>query len=277
MKQSIKTDKLLVSSRGTYSSTSFCSLNLDSPPTVVELETPFDTTRFPDVLGTCHGLVCLSDMSFDKFIVLWNPATRKYKVIPTPMVYPSGSSVLIVVDQVGYDHVNDDYKVVRLIQTGVGVWLNSKVFVYSRKLNVWQSLEQRFPYHFSLALCQGQVPHPECFNTGVITRLGVLGGCLCVIHYRELRSVNVWVMGEYGVKESWSKLVALTSENVSRCVFLSVSPITYLKNRKEVVVEVNQQWFEIYDLEEKTSRQIMIGDASRRLSTYVYQESLFKL
>ncbi|KAM0013461.1 putative F-box associated interaction domain-containing protein [Helianthus debilis subsp. tardiflorus] len=247
MKQSMKTDKRLVSSRGTHSSTSFCSLNLDSPPTVVELETPFDTTRFPDVLGTCHGLVCLSDMLFDRFIVLWNPATRKYKVIPTPMVYPLGSSVLIAVDQVGYDHVNDDYKVVRLIQTGVRVWLNSKVFVYSWKLNVWQSLEQRFPYHFSLALCQGQ---------------GV---------------VNVWVMGEYGMKESWSKLVALTSGNVSRCVFLSVSPITYLKNRKEVVVEVNQQWFEIYDLEEKTYRQIMIGDASRRLSTYIYQESLFKL
>ncbi|KAM0013459.1 hypothetical protein Hdeb2414_s0014g00430281 [Helianthus debilis subsp. tardiflorus] len=126
MKQSMKTDKLLVSSRGTHSSTSFCSLNLDSPPTVVELETPFNTTRFPDVLGTCHGLVCLSDMPFDRFIVLWNPATRKYKVIPTPMVYPSGSSVLIAVNQVGCDHVNDDYKVVRLIQTGAGVWLNRK-------------------------------------------------------------------------------------------------------------------------------------------------------
>ncbi|KAJ0800166.1 putative F-box domain-containing protein [Helianthus annuus] len=311
-KQSMKTDKLLVSSKRTHSSTSFRPLNLDSPQTSVELETPFDTTRFPNVLGTCHGLVCLSNLPFDRFIVLWNPATQKYKVILTPMVYPSSSNVLIAFNQVGYDHVNDDYKVVRLIQTGGYVWLNSMVFVYSLKLNMWRSVEQRFPYYFNLALCQGQgvcvnsalhwvvskkphlgndllvsfdlasqsfqlVPHPECFNSDMVTSLGVLGGCLCVVGYRELRSIDVWVMGEYGVKESWSKLVALTLGNVSRCVFLSVRPITYLKNGKEVVLEVNQQWFEIYDIEKKTSRQIMIGDASRRISTYVYQETLVRL
>ncbi|MFS7917733.1 hypothetical protein Hanom_Chr03g00192661 [Helianthus anomalus] len=109
-------------------------------------------------------------MPFDRFIVLWNPATRKYKVIPTPMVYPSSSSVLIAVDQVGYDHVSDDYKVVRMIQTGTSVF-------------------------------------------------GVLGGCLRVVGYRELRSLNVWVMGEYGVKESWSKLVTLTLGNVLEVCF----------------------------------------------------------
>ncbi|KAK5804766.1 hypothetical protein PVK06_032417 [Gossypium arboreum] len=49
-----------------------------------------------------------------------------------------------------------------------------------------------------------------CYGDGVDERtLGVLDGCLCVLcSYRKLYA-DVWVMKEYGKRESWTKLVSI--------------------------------------------------------------------
>ncbi|KAI3754523.1 hypothetical protein L1987_54310 [Smallanthus sonchifolius] len=227
----MKTDKVLALFRGIGSSTSFCSLYMDSHPTAVELETPFDRTRFPYVLGSCRGLICLSSGPDDRLVLLWNPSTRNCKLIPTPIHYnPPAYGDIITIDQVGYDHVNDDYKVVRLAQCS-GPRVNFEVSVYSLKLNMWQSEEQIFPYKFFPVPCSGQgvcvsgavhwlvnqkpgpvmdclivaldlasqrfesVPQPEYSDNYVALDLGILGGCLCVVGNGEMRDVDVWVMG----------------------------------------------------------------------------------
>ncbi|PWA72951.1 F-box domain-containing protein [Artemisia annua] len=53
------------------------------------------------------------------------------------------------------------------------------------------------------------VPQPEYTNKCVAKDLGILDGCICVVGYHVMFSVDVWVMMKYGVKESWRKLIAL--------------------------------------------------------------------
>ncbi|KAJ0591888.1 putative F-box domain-containing protein [Helianthus annuus] len=307
-RQSMKTDKVLVFSRGVGSSTSAISFCFDSLPTTVRLEPPIDRTLFPYIIGSCHGFICFCSWPMGRVILLWNPSTRKYREVPASLDYPPINNVLKAVDQVGYDHVNNDYKVVRLTQSGDSVRLDSKVFVYSLNFERWLPVEQTFPYDFLLVSCRGQgacvsgavhwllnqkpdsdndylmvsfdlasqsfqsVPLPEFFNNYENIDIGVFEGCLCVVGSGGY-CVDVWVMGEYEVKESWSKLLALTSRVRITCGSPSIRPILYLKNRKEVLLEVYERWFEIYDLEEKKSKKRMFR-AQSPLSTFVYQDSL---
>ncbi|XP_021853486.2 F-box protein CPR1-like isoform X2 [Spinacia oleracea] len=49
--------------------------------------------------------------------------------------------------------------------------------------------------------------------------LGILDGCLCLsISYNKVcdSDFDVWVMKEYGVAESWTKLISIAKRNWSR-------------------------------------------------------------
>ncbi|MCH92697.1 F-box/kelch-repeat protein [Trifolium medium] len=58
-----------------------------------------------------NGILCLSYDNYcdnDGRIVLWNPTTEKFKVIPpTPKVV---FGVIVTLCGFGYDHIADDYK-----------------------------------------------------------------------------------------------------------------------------------------------------------------------
>ncbi|XP_026444005.1 F-box protein CPR1-like [Papaver somniferum] len=58
-------------------------------------------------------------------------------------------------------------------------------------------------------LHDGEVADSEYENNNV----GVLGGCLCVLH-KTFDRVDVWVMQEYGVKESWTKRFTTTEDSI---------------------------------------------------------------
>ncbi|CAO2841333.1 unnamed protein product [Amaranthus hypochondriacus] len=81
--------------------------------------------------------------------------------------------------------------------------------------------------------------------------LGVLGGCLCfVVRPYEFNTVNVWIMKEYGVKKSWSKLFSLSEMDVIGP--LCSSPIAYSTGGEEVMVRNERDssgliWFNFKD------------------------------
>jgi F-box interacting protein len=139
----------------------------------------------------------------------------------------------------GYDSVSDDFKVVRIL------WPFSNdvpcpVHVFSSKLSLWKSIgnfsydiPDDLPgtvlngsphwvvcgdiditrYSIKLIVCFDateekfkEVPKPNCVGENGWIDLAVLGGCLCVIHNCQESHADVWVMKEYGVKESWTKL-----------------------------------------------------------------------
>ncbi|XP_060170560.1 F-box protein CPR1-like [Lycium barbarum] len=183
----------------------------------------------------------------------------------------------------GYDVVNDDYKVVRILQfacTERKGWFCSDVKVYSLKSKSWKGVEE-FPYLVKLRLCtylNGAlhwvvsteikiplerlivafdletekcriVPHPPYTNETFSVKLDVLGGCLCTSHsywfdcflddWQYLDSfvdhMDIWVMKEYGVKESWTKIMSI--EQPDTPIGRLVVPLAYSKSGEEILVE----------------------------------------
>uniref|UniRef100_A0A803LPQ4 F-box domain-containing protein n=1 Tax=Chenopodium quinoa TaxID=63459 RepID=A0A803LPQ4_CHEQI len=176
---------------------------------------PFDCDSFEtEIVGSCNGLLCLAD-GIAAFI--YNPSTRKYRVLPvSPVEIPGFKELNRVVYGFGYDHVNDDYKLVRVIQ----MFSDN-----SDDHHFWGSL---FEWVFALVVCSKTsvdgvnvliafdigtekckvVPQPNydrvtsnCSTDWVIdgclnysANLGVLDGCLmvqreCVGFYQSLKPI----------------------------------------------------------------------------------------
>ncbi|XP_059645932.1 F-box protein CPR1-like [Cornus florida] len=283
-----------------------------------------------EVLGCCNGLLCLFDHY--EYVVLWNPSTRKRHKLPFSSIEmphrstPQHCCNLIPITQFcgcryilygfGYDGVNDDYKVVRIVKCLNGS--DSEVKVYSLKSNSWRRVED-FPYdhhhhpyeesgvdgvlvngalHWTLTStphAQAQVgvanltliaafdlgveefqlvPQPEYLDTNIWINVGSLGGCLCILCTLVL-TIDVWVMEEYGVKESWIKLFAIQKSSFSRPVAMGdvLKPIGYSKGGGEVLLG-QRRWLHWYDLKKKTVTNVEIYDGSESLAADICFESM---
>jgi len=92
-------------------------VKLDWPP-------PFhDDDRFIDILSqtSVNGTLCLAK-DCDPKCVFWNPTTDEFKVIPSsPFLSQLSQSCyvdpIVYFNGFGYDHVRDDYKVIRLLSS----------------------------------------------------------------------------------------------------------------------------------------------------------------
>lgn len=123
------------------------ALHFDNPfVTYAELQCPF--TRVNDffrVVGTCNGLICLADDidTYTDTVIIWNPCARKSINLPKPVFSnrPQGTVLL----GFGFDSVNNDYKIVRIVY-----FLNipgdhhyrvpPQVEIYALSTRVWRSI-----------------------------------------------------------------------------------------------------------------------------------------
>ncbi|KAE8723540.1 Pyridoxal phosphate phosphatase-related protein [Hibiscus syriacus] len=118
----------------------------------------------------------------------------------------------------------------------------------------------------------------DCLENFGYMNAGVLGGCLCVSRDYSTCPVkdhiNVWVMKEYGVKESWTELLYLSRDEWLTNIFHSRA-VGYSKNGDKVLFDEGggQQpaWF---DLEDETGETLSIEGAPQLVSTVIYVESL---
>ncbi|KAL3507355.1 hypothetical protein ACH5RR_032737 [Cinchona calisaya] len=190
------------------------------------------------VVGSCDGLVCIAIEEDDLF--LWNPSIRKSKKLPDLGVKIKHGCYMIF--GFGYDNLNDDYKVVGVfcVFCGGNVY-ETEVRVYSLKSDAWKRIEDfkggvllddsgkyaNGKLHWasshgfdsnpswkiiSLDLgseTYGEVERPEYGDGLYDWTFGVLGGCLSVLFDYERTRADVWVMKEYGVRDSWSKVVSV--------------------------------------------------------------------
>ncbi|GFZ07084.1 hypothetical protein Acr_19g0000210 [Actinidia rufa] len=230
------------------------SLGLDSLERAIELNPPLKKNR-TRVWGSSNGLLCLANAAHD--VVLWNPLTKRYHKLPvSPVENPSYVySYKTVVYGFGYDSVFDDYKVVKIMQFHVvkheGGCMDSEVYVFCLKSNSWRTVSALLFFlargqdhgllasgalHWDVIVREGDeasvivafdivregyylLPQPEYEdpNFGLLS-LGVLEGCLCVLcSYSEV-GVDIWVMEEYGVKESWAKLISIKNSISSKVI-----------------------------------------------------------
>nr|GME02396.1 F-box/kelch-repeat protein At3g23880-like [Ipomoea batatas] len=178
---------------------------------------------------SCNGLVLFSVL---KHIFLWNPSTRCCtKVLELPRLSNTIHSAQVV-SGLCYILSTGDYKAVLIF----GFGHDRIAMVASLKNKGWKNVS--FPNYELYSVGNGinfnntphwrangsgigrcekiiyfegesdefkELPTPElCGRESVVLGLGIIDGCLCMIHEgKEIGKNNVLVMKEYGVKKSW--------------------------------------------------------------------------
>ncbi|KAL0303033.1 UNVERIFIED_CONTAM: F-box protein CPR1 [Sesamum radiatum] len=193
---------------------------------------PDDSIR---VVGCCNGLICI--LIGRKRFFLWNPSTRMSKKLPD--IDDKLKHGDITKFGFGFDD-SGDYKVFAVLSV---FWITGKYQstenVYSLKTNSWRRIKDRDGggsfneggkfvngrLHWGVKLFRdlrwdivsfdlerevyGVVEQPSYPQGGFKRSLGVLDGCLCVLCDYCGNSLDVWLLKEYGTRESWSKVLTI--------------------------------------------------------------------
>ncbi|XP_026434338.1 F-box/kelch-repeat protein At3g06240-like [Papaver somniferum] len=185
----------------------------------VEMDYPFKSSDIAvKLVCSCNGLVLLwyDDYPDSKeFFCLWNPATHEYKVIhesPNEFLMEDGG-----MQAFKYDYKIDDYKLVKVVHqhgdkfpfnlasdvlvNGALHWVLAKWVIVSLNIS-----DERFEVI--------QLPNEPLESKHLFTNVGVLEGCLCVLASVPEICYNVWVMQEYGIRESWTKRYVITHDRI---------------------------------------------------------------
>ncbi|KAB2623837.1 F-box/kelch-repeat protein [Pyrus ussuriensis x Pyrus communis] len=249
-----------------------------------ELDFP---VRIPDIVltrivGSCNGLICLQ-VNCNK-IIIWNPCTGQSKVLPKPLY--SGSLFY----GFGYDSTTDDYKVIR---GSSKTTLGSKevtIQVFSLKSDSWRrSADDDHGNYIHLkgkgcflngalhwvevSMVASRILCCRCLgnNNYVFVGVGVGKNCLFVYSYSMETDLRIWVMKEYGVAKSWTKVVKISLDQIlpdERNE--SFKPLCILEN-DEVLLDYKRNILALYNPKGKTFRNIAVGTQSE---VAVYMETL---
>lgn len=263
-----------------------------------------------EFFGSANGLGCVAKNEM-KEILVFNPMTRKARTIPTapaefPRSFYMGETSIC---GFGYDHVNDDYKVVKIAHCQFN-FRGFMVIVYSLKTNSWKRI-QNVPSNISFLLKwavfasgglywlasknQGngletivgfdleleqfkEIPFP-CVNKKFVdfnSRIMVpLGESLCIFDNYPNYSIDVWLMDKNGSENPWYK--AFTVKQPSPLDFEFLRPLAFSKSQTVVLLQVGNTKLMWYDLEKKTFKNVRIRGIPMNFYAYLYTESLYQL
>ncbi|GMI73306.1 F-Box Protein92 [Hibiscus trionum] len=220
---------------------------------VKRLYVPFQTSMPEfDVVGSCNGLLCLSDSLYNDALYVYNPFTMDYIELPKSRQYPDQE----VVFGFGSHPKTNEFKVVKIVyyrntsssssSSSSGrarrvVYPQSDVQVFTLGTSAWRSLgkipcqlvrrpaealvsgrlhwvsrpRRNYPARRIMSFDLGdeefrEVPKPD---SGGLNRcnfhLSVLKGCLAAAVYGNYGKLEIWVMKDYNVKESWTKELSI--------------------------------------------------------------------
>ncbi|MBA0609938.1 hypothetical protein Godav_010851, partial [Gossypium davidsonii] len=113
-----------------------------------------------------------------------------------------------------------------------------------------------------------------------------MGGDICLTAtFRDFINVDVWIMKEYGVKESWIKLVSYYEpESIPASPF--PVPLAFSKNGDKVLLFIAYKWchsatrtdkFVWYDLESQRVEKVEIRGIPASFDVDLYVDSLVPL
>ncbi|XP_028774133.1 F-box/kelch-repeat protein At3g06240-like [Neltuma alba] len=217
--------------------------NIEQPRVIRNLELPCSTNDLKWILvyGQCNGIFFLcGDYEGDvRCSILWNPATKEVKAIPTSQRQPKGINPTNF--GFGFDPITKDYKVVRFPICPVEKNDQPLVEVYNLSTNSWRKIDAdvsffEFPYSYRGPYLNGAY-HWLCRDLDEINKfivsfdfskevfkiiqsppgitssstennlLTTMDECLAwFVKYDSIEfRVEIWVMNEYGVESSWSK------------------------------------------------------------------------
>jgi F-box interacting protein len=223
-----------------------------NPSDRIELDDPFNHKYSLHLVGSSNGLLCLANMTFNNesgLCVLWNPSIQKAISLPKPNALQSHQTFGF-----GYEPMTDDYKLVRLmnlddcplveiytLRTGIWRFITAPDPRYTMKY--WSSSVlvsgalhwvTHTPRHQG-AFCNvimsfnmkdeafGEVGMPKSLQEleDLMVTVALIDGLLALVPCTGFgieASHAVWVMKEYGVVESWTKLFDVRIEGFQRVI-----------------------------------------------------------
>ncbi|XP_027364695.1 F-box/kelch-repeat protein At3g23880-like [Abrus precatorius] len=250
-----------------------------------------------EILGSCNGLLCMHDPNEDN-IILWNPSTRlRSKRMPNRVSLDD-----VTCHGFGYDHVNDKYKLF-IVVDGERIYV-TKIFNFSS--NSWTVI-QNFPCRnaysrlgkfvsgtlnwitwggvlnkdqwmvlfFDLGKeSYGEVLLPDGgHDKDFISTLNVIRDCLCFCLLDSKKAHwALWLMKEYGVHESWTKLMIIPDIG-SGWYYFSLDPLCISENGV-VLLRTTPPKLVLYNSNDGRFDYPRIWD-KLGLDVHVYHESLF--
>jgi F-box interacting protein len=282
------------------------------PVKIIPRFNPSENPNHASILGCCcNGLACIYKTRFE--IAIWNPSIRKHKKIPFEPLDDNHKHLLNLDDPAdtdkfsfgfGYDPVNKDFKVLRIVEfrksssTPVAV----EVKIYSLKANSWKRVEDQWPFKerfesfhqpaFTNGALHWLADGPTGQNTILLTfdltteKFGVqtlslktlrisefqaVGGSLSVCAYNEVGELEIWV--KYGVESSWNRLCKVPKGT------RYYPSLAFSKDNKKVLMEdYYHRRSMMYDTEKETLKFFENGQHIPNHNwTTAYVESLFLL
>lgn len=266
-----------------------------------------------NIWGSCNGILCICNVAED--IALWNPSTRKYRILPSLPPERRCDGVLrfsLESYGFGFDSVHDDFKLLKISQY-IGledpVDFDSHVKVFSMKKFCWMPIESmtyilrytskmgvfvNSALHWVVSKNLGtesaelvvafdlgtdkfeEIPLPELTDSQCEIHVDVLGGCLCSLANYDRVRFEVWVMKEYGVKESWMKLLIVSQLDFVGSI-KSVKPLSYSKTGRKVLLLHNRRKLMWYDLHTQTVHDAVIDGLPHSFDAETLVESLISV
>ncbi|XP_006360353.1 F-box/kelch-repeat protein At3g23880-like [Solanum tuberosum] len=252
------------------------------------------------IVGSVNGLICVAIEENDLFI--WNPSIRKFKRLPDSR--PTLRCGYYFMYGFGYDEVHDDYKVVGIFCIfGAGGSYDVEVKIYGLKSDSWRNVDDfqggvllndsgkfvKGKLHWATTARLGEyngwdiisidlkdekwgkIEQP-CYEKGNFDFvLGVLEDNLSVLcNYNKTRA-DVWVMKDYGVKDSWEKMYTISCPNdPGKYMF---SPPLCMSKKGEILL-VFGSIFMIYNPSDDSIRYPEVTNFDACLEAEIYTESL---
>ncbi|VVA96672.1 unnamed protein product [Arabis nemorensis] len=245
-----------------------------------------------EIIGSSNGLVCIYPEKGGAF--LFNPTTGESKKVPESLSYkgePYGF---------GFDTLSDDYKVVKFVATSDNKGYHN-ADVYSLQRDSWRRIDGlRYKpvystlgvrlngaIHWVVKLEKGQsqkrvvvaafdlktekfrdIQLPDDAGDYKYLQVANLKGHLCLVFCDLGKQVVIWVMNEYGVERSWSKIQL-------DMFYSSMTPLwSSTKNDEEVLLELEGNLV-LYNFESKTRWNLKINcDIRSTFMANTYVESL---
>ncbi|KAL5723431.1 hypothetical protein ACHQM5_006834 [Ranunculus cassubicifolius] len=233
------------------------------------------------IVGSCNGLLCLSD--YANFVIICNPVTAHHIEDSFGDLDDYDHRWLDL--GFGHDPRNDEYKVVRIIygHKSVGYFDNAKFDVYSSITRGWRRISGPSSYCLSFncgntyvngalhwyklidrsdRTTSAKVDSIMAFNVGTEefvdippnkpvfkedpsrAYLTVFEECLCSCYlFCKTCILDIWAMKEYGVKKSWTMLYSIQFPPglKPRGDFLRIEPLVVYENGEMVLKVVDSK------------------------------------
>ncbi|XP_026377524.1 F-box/kelch-repeat protein At3g06240-like [Papaver somniferum] len=92
--------------------------------------------------------------------------------------------------------------------------------------------------------------------------VGELGGCLCLLFHVFGVRVDVWVMQEYGVRQSWTKTFTINGGAITKAFYLSLK---WSFSNNKIILQCDDKLI-LYDSKNRRYRKLAV----LKIDTYMY-------